>query len=109
MCVYMSPGDRGCKMNNWRQEKLFLSHRDWHREHIVPSNDLFLGLDSLCDDYFESFTKSLYFFFFFFLSYFLNLAANTYSFMMLILIIAPLSFLDREIKSFPNSYKSSCI
>ncbi len=39
----MSPGDRVCKMNNCRQEKLFLSHRDWHREHIVPSNDLFLG------------------------------------------------------------------
>jgi len=35
-CVYifMSPGDRVCKVNNCRHENLFFSHR----EHIVPGN-----------------------------------------------------------------------
>ncbi len=112
VCVYMSPGDKVCKMNNCRQEKLFLSHRDCHREHIVPSSNLFLGSWTAHATHILNHSHrhdNIILFCFFIPSYFLTLAANTYSYIMLFLIIVTFSFLVHEIKSFPNSYKSLCI
>lgn len=116
VCIYMSPGNRVCKVNNCRQEMLFLSHRDWHREHIhCPwKQPLFKVLDCLYDECFASFVisqspENTNCCFFSIPSYLLHFTANIYSFIMLILVISPLSFLVCEIKSFPKSYKSLSI
>jgi len=111
VCIYLCPQAIGCvKWTTADTKTFFLSHR----EHIVPGN------------YFKSFKLSglpiwwifciiyhvtsaentnCFLFCFFFPSYLLNFTANTYSFIIIILVISPLSSLVCEIKSFPKSNK----